>query len=471
MQTIALAPGADLEGFKRAARMLLADGVAPADVAWGGEEMALFGANAAREASAFAISRDAAELIAAVICHRDPQRHALLYELLWRLRHGEAALLSVSSDPLVHRLERMQKSVRRDVHKMHAFVRFRRVEKASGETFVAWFEPDHFILERTAPFFVERFRSMAWSILTPIGSIHWDRVALTFGPPGTRADAPEGDEFEPGWRAYYESTFNPARTNPNLMRQHMAKKYWRNMPETAAIPHLIQNAPKRVEEMIQQEIAMSKKRDPVKAVAKMSEQAPKTLAALNKIIKASEPMVPGATQAVLGEGPIDADIAFVGEQPGDQEDLAGRPFVGPAGQVFNEALEQAGIARREVYVTNAVKHFKFEMRGKRRLHKRPTPGEVQHYRWWLDLELEFVRPRLIVALGATAVLALTHKALPIGANRGRADFEGRPGYITVHPSFLLRLPDEEAKHEERALFVRDLKQIRALAAKLPERAA
>jgi uracil-DNA glycosylase len=198
---------------------------------------------------------------------------------------------------------------------------------------------------------------------------------------------------------------------------------------------------------------------------------PRTLRALNRLIAAAPPPFEGGARAVFGEGPIGADIAFVGEQPGDQEDLAGRPFVGPAGQVFDAALKKAGIDRGEVYVTNAVKHFKFEMRGKRRLHKRPTPGEVQHYRWWLDLELEFVKPRLIVALGATAVLALAHKALPIGANRGRADFVGRPGYITVHPSFLLRLPDEEAKREERALFVRDLKQIRALAAKMPERAA
>jgi DNA polymerase len=166
---------------------------------------------------------------------------------------------------------------------------------------------------------------------------------------------------------------------------------------------------------------------------------------------------------VLGEGPVGASIAFVGEQPGDQEDLIGRPFVGPAGKTLDAALEKAGILRRETYLTNAVKHFKFEQRGKKRLHKRPTAAEVERYRWWLDLELEFIAPRIIVALGATAVLALARKPLPIGANRGPADFAGRAGYITVHPSSLLRIPEQDARRRARARFISDLKRIRALA--------
>jgi DNA polymerase len=345
---------------------------------------------------------------------------------------------------------------------MHAFLRFRRCDAAGPERFVAWFEPEHHILEAAAPFFVDRFRSLAWSILTPEGSAHWDGASLTFGPPGRREDAPASDGFEAGWRDYYESTFNPARTNLRAMRSEMPKKYWRNLPETAAIPGLVRAAASRTEAMIEREPQMPVKRNPARAVAAMSDDAPGSLDELNAVIRRSEPLVPGATQAVLGEGPLGARIAFVGEQPGDQEDRQGRPFVGPAGQLLARAMEEAGLARPESYLTNAVKHFKFEERGKRRIHQKPTAGEVSHYRWWLDRELDFVAPKLVVALGATAVLALTGKAIPITRARGPAEFgKSYAGFITVHPSYLLRLPDE-AKPEAYAAFVADLRRIRAL---------
>ena len=209
---------------------------------------------------------------------------------------------------------------------------------------------------------------------------------------------------------------------------------------------------------------MPRKRDPKNAVAGMKEQAPTTLAALNRLIAAAEPMVEGGTRAVLGEGPLHADTAFVGEQPGDQEDLAGKPFVGPAGEVLDKAMEEAGIDRKQVYVTNAVKHFKFELRGKRRIHSRPTTGEVKHYRWWLKKELDFVKPKLVVALGATAALALAGKSLTISKNRGPQLLDGLPGFITIHPSFLLRMPEEEKAAAWRE-FVADMRQIRKLAAR------
>jgi len=198
---------------------------------------------------------------------------------------------------------------------------------------------------------------------------------------------------------------------------------------------------------------------------------PKSLAELNRQITAARAEMPGSTRAVLGEGPVHAQIAFVGEQPGDLEDIQGKPFVGPAGQILNRAMEEAGIDRAKTYVTNAVKHFKFIQRGKRRIHEKPTAGEVKHYRWWLQKELEFVSPKLVVALGATAVLALAGKALPIGKNRGPIQFGTWPGYITVHPSFLLRQTDEDSKEREYAGFVRDLKRIRTLAAAEPLRRA
>ncbi len=166
-----------------------------------------------------------------------------------------------------------------------------------------------------------------------------------------------------------------------------------------------------------------------------------------------------ATQTVFGDGPARASLMLVGEQPGDQEDLTGRPFVGPAGRVLDRALASAGIDRREVYITNAVKHFKHETRGKRRLHKKPDTREIDACRWWLDHELAIIAPRVTVALGATAARALARKALSINANRGRL-IElpgGWQGVITVHPSYLLRLQDERDKRREFDLLVQDLR--------------
>jgi len=175
-----------------------------------------------------------------------------------------------------------------------------------------------------------------------------------------------------------------------------------------------------------------------------------------------------ATQTVFGEGPLNVSIMFVGEQPGDQEDIAGRPFVGPAGTLFDAALEKAGIDRSTVYVTNAVKHFKFVQKGKKRIHNKPDAGEVEACRWWIEHERELIRPAITVALGATAARSLVGKTVTISKVRGEplklAD--GSECWVTVHPSFLLRIPDEARRHEERALFVRDLKRIKTRAAQL-----
>jgi len=171
------------------------------------------------------------------------------------------------------------------------------------------------------------------------------------------------------------------------------------------------------------------------------------------------------TQTVFGEGPLDAAIMFVGEQPGDQEDLAGRPFVGPAGQLFDLALEKAGIDRSTVYVTNAVKHFKFILRGKRRIHNKPDTGEISACRWWLEQERALIKPAVTVALGATAARSLVGKTVTISKVREAplTLADGSECWVTVHPSFLLRIPEEDRRREERALFVRDLKRIKARA--------
>ena len=176
------------------------------------------------------------------------------------------------------------------------------------------------------------------------------------------------------------------------------------------------------------------------------------------------PLWKDATQTVFGEGPSTAEIMLVGEQPGDREDRDGRPFVGPAGQLLDRALADAGVDRERVYVTNAVKHFKFEPRGKRRLHKRPNAGEIKICRRWLFDEIDAIGPQLIVALGATAAQSLAGRAIPVQANRGKIlDVDnGLRVFITIHPSALLRLQDEEEKRSGYASFVNDLRSIERL---------
>ena len=175
-----------------------------------------------------------------------------------------------------------------------------------------------------------------------------------------------------------------------------------------------------------------------------------------------------ATQTVFGEGPLEASIMFVGEQPGDQEDLAGRPFVGPAGTIFDKALEAAGIDRSSVYVTNAVKHFKFIQRGKRRIHNKPDAGEIEACRWWIEHERALIKPPVTVALGATAARSLVGKVVTISRARGEplTLADGSECWVTAHPSSILRAPDEEARREGKKLFLRDLKRIKARAEKL-----
>lgn len=188
-----------------------------------------------------------------VACHRDPGRWALLYRLLWRLTHGEPRLLDVVVDDDVHRLTVLDKAVRRDVHKLHAFVRFRRVERDGEEHYVAWFAPEHYVVEYATPFFARRFSSMRWSVLTPHRSAFWDMASLRYGPGVPRTDAPAPDALEALWRTYYAHIFNPARANPAAMRAEMPRKYWANLPEASLIPELLSDAPRRVRRMLDEQ--------------------------------------------------------------------------------------------------------------------------------------------------------------------------------------------------------------------------
>ena len=480
---VELEQGAEFERWREVARRLLAAQCAPEQITWNSAQQP--GLLAASEtipsgkveqgAATARVPREFVEAAALAYLHADHDRFAFLYRVLWRLTHGEVHLLEVAVDPDVVRLHAMTSAVRRDMHKMKAFVRFREtplsIDAQSGEVaepwFVAWFEPDHHILAAVAPFFMRRFTAMRFSIITPEASVHWDTKTLAFGAGGDKAELPEQDAGEDLWRTYYASIFNPARLKLAAMQSEMPKKYWKNLPEAPLIAQLSSSASRRSETMIGAPASPALRRSGKALAAQATRdeyQADAPLEELRHQAKAcrSCDLWREATQTVFGEGPADARVMLVGEQPGDQEDLAGHPFVGPAGQLLDRALQQAGLQRAQLYVTNAVKHFKFVVRGKRRLHQSPKAIEVQACSNWLMQEIELVQPLLIVALGATAAQALFKRATPVKANRGRLIPFGRASIlVTVHPSYLLRLPDAATREHEENLFVDDLRLVAA----------
>lgn len=462
LRAITLAAPDDFDGWRSAARALAVAEIPPDRVAWqvAGEEGDLFAVDAApppatARSRALTVPQHFIDLARSAVCHRDPERFALLYSVLWRIQR-DPGISRDRANPLMKRIDELAKAVRRDVHKMRAFVRFREVVDDTGEPhFIAWFEPEHHIVRANAKFFVERFANMRWSILTPELSIHWDGTILSESAGAAKADAPPDDAIEDIWKSYYRSIFNPARLKLKAMGKEMPRKYWKNMPETALIPGLIAGAQARESGMID---GARENR-----MAAGSNRQTAWTALRNESLRCTRcPLHKCATQTVFGEGHVDARLVFVGEQPGDQEDLSGRPFVGPAGQLFDRALADAGVDRATAYVTNAVKHFKFVARGKRRIHQSPTVGEIDACRWWLDEERALILPQVTVALGASAARALFSRPMPVGKSRGRphALADGSEAWITVHPSYLLRLP-EDAKADAYRGFVADLTLIAA----------
>lgn len=483
VRPVVLASETDLAGWRAQARALLLEGLPPGQVAWSisGAERDLFTLIPEQPDSAAAAGNSAGAgppvprrfiaLAEDAILHSDPARLAVLYHLLWRLTHGEPKLLAVAADPLLRRAEVMAAAVRRDIHKMHAFVRFRTVTDDDGEMSVAWFEPAHHIVEKAAPFFVRRFSDMRWSILTPRRCAHWDGEALSFAAGHAGGEPADDDAIDDLWRRYYASIFNPARLKPKAMRSQMPQRYWHNLPEAALIRSLCRDAPARAEAMVKAAaaagLAMTAEPGPKEGPTMLLETEIGNIDTLRRDAAGCRacPLYAPASQMVFGEGPVPAPLMLVGEQPGDQEDLAGRPFIGPAGMLLDEALRDAGLDRRAVYVTNAVKHFKFVMRGKRRLHQKPNAIEIDACRSWLQREIAVVAPQTIVALGATAARALAGRDLRIGTSRGRSltlDIH-HDVRVTVHPSYLLRLPDERARAQEYQAFVADLAQVAQLA--------
>ncbi len=470
MRSVRLAHETDFTGWRDGARALIRAGIAPEQARFvvgdGGDGLFDETLPVAPEPAAFAVPRQFIELAQEVVLHRTPDRFDLLYRLLWRLR-SRPNLIHVLSDIDVAEARERAKNVSRASHKMKAFVRFREVQDEAGEAFAAWFEPAHRVVEKTAPFFVRRFATMRFSILTPDLTAVWDGERLVYGPGACRADAPDDDQLEEFWRTYYASIFNPARLKAKTMQGEMPKRYWRNLPEAAIIPGMIAAAHSRMHEM-RAAPASEPIKQTTRAVARPAAGAAlndgvvlESLDGLQSALQGCRrcPLGRHATQGVAGEGPRRAPLMLVGEQPGDQEDLAGRPFIGPAGQLLDRALAAAGIDREQAYVTNAVKHFKFEPRGKRHLHKSPATAEIQACRWWFEQEVALVKPKIIVAMGATAARQVLGRSVALMKERGQPiDVgEGVTAILTIHPSFALRVQGVEERARAVALLESDFR--------------
>jgi len=463
----------EFDSFRRKARELVALGVRPEEITWddGSGQTFLFGAAPSAESArspehgappAKNVPRGFVEKASLAALHRDGSRWALLYRVLFRLTHGEPELLEVTTDPDVARLTNLVHAVKRDEHRMHAFLRFRRVAPEgpdAPESFVAWYEPDYDIVALAAPHFARRYRNMRWVILTPERTAVWSGSELRIEGGAARDAAPGGDELEELFRVYYASVFNPARTNLALFERHVPPRFHESMPEVAGVRELTRTASARTLAMQNKKVSPSLSYVPAHADHFALARAARGCEACH--------LYKNATQTVFGEGPVTAPLVLVGEQPGDQEDLQGHPFVGPAGRVLDAALEETGIPRDQVYLTNAVKHFKWEPRGKRRLHQKPNAMEVHACHGWLEAELSLVKPEVIVCLGATAAQAFMGRTFKITQSRGEL-FDATPWgakklLATYHPSALLRMMSDEAAYAEaKAQFESDLARAASL---------
>jgi DNA polymerase len=441
--------------WREAARALLEAGVPPEAVAWPAPPGPAFsGAPAGRPAPhnnasiplnqpqpAAHLPRWLIGLLQAAACCRVPDRWALLYRVVWRWQH-HAIQQRPPHDPDWARMQAMVAAVHREEHEMQDKIRFRERALAAGAPrFVAWYAPAHDVLPQVAEHFVSRMGQVSWMIATPEASVLWDGATLhNCGP--LVADAAQPDAATAPWLAWYRSAAFP----------------W---PAPPARPLAPPQRPGR-HRVIPLLAAGASGKAPGAGEGKPEGQQPSTLEECRRC-----DLWQHATQAVGGAGPKRARIMVVGEQPGDQEDIAGAPFVGPAGKLLDRVCEEAGVDRRALYVTNAVKHFKWEPRGKRRLHKTPAQREVDACSYWLDKELAAVKPQVIVALGTTAlksVLGTSHVTLKDTIGRALRH-EGRWVVAIYHPSYVLRVPDDAAKKQALAVMVEGLKMAQDLLAK------
>ena len=424
-----LAHDTDWAGWRRATRAFVLAGVAPADLTWsvGGD-----GGDGPPDAGgAFTLSRMLVALAAQAFQAREPERFGLLYTLVWRAHRGELDL-GDAGDLDLRLARRWALAVRADAHRMRTLIRYARLDHDAH--FIGWYEPDHFVLEANARLQARREPDSRFTIVTPDGTAHLSQAGLRFTA-GLRNPG-DDDTLIAWWDAHRDTLLQDAHEGGGLPEAEELDEVPRPLDRPSLGPIVL---------------------------AERQTSATKDLAREARGCERCALYGP-ATQTVFGEGPRDARVLFIGEQPGDQEDIIGRPFVGPAGQLLDEALEEVGIDRRRVLISNAVKHFKFTPRGRRRIHQSPVAPGDRRLPLLARRGTRRVNPTLIVLLGGSAGRAVLGRPVTVTRERGRPFGlpDGGTAFLTVHPSYLLRQPDEASRAREYAAFVRDLRAVKEL---------
>lgn len=449
----------NFESWRIQARRLLEYRVLPHEIEWITEDQ-MFSLSEvwaeSGEKHVITISKEFIEEARMVSCFRDNSTWALLYRIAFRLVYENKKLLDDFLDKDVIEFQRKRQLVSRDIHKMKAFVRFKEVPTDDGVVYVAWHRPDHRITRLAASFFKDRFNGMKWIIMTEDETINWDGEEITFSAGVPEHEAKLFDEKEDLWKTYYKAIFNPARIKISAMKKELPVRHWKTLPETELITELLDEAPERLKEFYD-----SQRTAPQEAL----ERKFPTLSALNASLEKCRAcgICEKSNGPVFGEGPSQAKIVFVGEQPGDEEDLKKRPFIGPAGQLLMDAFQQTGIDRSEHYLTNAVKGFKWLPKQHMRWHKGASLAEVATCRPWLKQELELVKPEILVCLGRTPAHSVLGKMVKISDVRGKF-FEtqfAKKTIILPHPAAILRT-DPMEKDQAYADFLIDLEKVAKL---------
>lgn len=441
------------ESWRKYARNLLEEKVHYNEVIWESDRTgSLFDfvdATPPSQASVIKIPRDFIQDAEFVAAFRDDSTWSLLYKLAYRIVYEEKNLMQISLDDDVLDFHRRMRLVSRDLHKVRAFVRFKEIKKNDKSIYMAWHRPDHRVLKFSASFFANRFNGMNWVIYTPDESMSWIDNQLTFGPGITQQEAQAFDHTEELWKTYFGSIFNPGRLKVKAMKKELPVRHWATLPEAEIISQLIADAPKKLDEFYESQRPGAQQWVPKEATLPELKAALPNCNACGICTKATAP--------VFGEGPSNAQIVFVGEQPGNEEDLSGSPFVGPAGKILMDALEKAGIKRNEVYITNAVKAFKWKENNGTRRHVNPSSFEIGACRPWVKAELEIIKPHLLVCLGASAAQSVFGKMMKVHDSRGKIFQTSfcEKTIILPHPSAILRTPaqEQETLHQQ---FINDI---------------
>lgn len=459
MKIVSIEP--TFESWRKNARTLLEDKIHFDDVVWQttttGSLFDFMPDDHRPKTSTIKIPREFIKDAAFVSTYNDDSTWSLLYRLLYRIAYEQKDLMDNPLDNDVLDFHRRMKLVGRDLHKMHAFVRFKEIKHNDESIYMAWHRPDHRILKFSAPFFTDRFNGMNWIIFTEDESMSWINNELSFGPGISQKEAEAYDETEELWKTYYASTFNPARLKVKMMKSELPVRHWATLPEAQLIDGLIKEAPYMVDRFIETQRTSAVASIPVN-VSSLSElrTALPNCSACTICSKATNP--------VFGEGPSDADIVFVGEQPGAEEDIAGSPFVGPAGRLFMEALAKADIQRSDVYLTNAVKAFKWKDQDGFRKHVNPSSFEISACRPWVKAELEMIRPKILVCLGASAAQSVFGKVMKVNDSHGKVFQTALSDYTVIlpHPSAILRMSNLEEKTRMLEQFENDIAELKDL---------